>query len=140
MEEAAARVEDDVAFTISLETSLRGRKGKKKHENNTRNLEKAIKKNVNALIDERRRSEKPKTVPSDSELSQYCRFTDSMAIEKYSQFLRFVPRLVNVVTARHLPTLLATTPFLPLTAVRLSVHSSRRRSLSSAAMPGCHWT
>ena len=35
---------------------------------------------------------------SDEALSQYTRFTDKLALQDYSKFLHYVPRLVNVVS------------------------------------------
>ncbi len=50
---------------------------------------------------------------SDAALAQYTRHTDGIALDVYSKFLHYVPRLVNVVTVR---------------ATRISVGSSRAPS------------
>lgn len=54
----------------------------------------------------------------DLSLSQLTRFTDQIALEPYKQFLHYVPRLVNVVTVRHLPTPPANTPYQSVSLVR----------------------
>lgn len=44
------------------------------------------------------------TTPSDEDLSYLAKFTDKFKLFPYRNFLHFVPRLVNVVTARRLLT------------------------------------
>lgn len=42
----------------------------------------------------------PQPPLTDEALSQYTRFTDGLSLGVYSQFLHYVPRLVNIVTER----------------------------------------
>lgn len=110
MEEALDRLRADVSTCVSLEQSLRGKPAEKP---------KAAKpcpslpapRSTTSVLDEclvACRASRKRTLEeegdrddlSDEALSQYTRFTDSIALEPYRHFLHYVPRLVNVVRAR----------------------------------------
>jgi hypothetical protein len=134
MDAALQVLRDDLNACQALETALRGRPAEL-----VRSRSKGVRKPAPAPVQpglsaaevqtraescleackESRKRHREKADPpndlSDEALSQYTRFTDGTALDVYKQFLHYVPRLVNVVTA-------STTPR-PRTLLALSTHT-----------------
>lgn len=117
MDAALAALEVDVVTCQTLENTLRGKKpapepaprtkagrkeGDARLQPRARSVHAVLDTCLQACQDSRKRHlEEVGDGPdlSDAGLSQYARFTDGIALQVYQQFLHFVPRLVNVVSA-----------------------------------------
>lgn len=129
MDAALQALRADIATCEILEKSLKGKppqpegktRGAAKKDTlssavvpKRRDVEEVLIKCVNACKDSRKRHREesaPAEPVDDKSLSQYTRFTRELALEPYKQFLHYVPRLVNVVTVRPVPTPPANSPY-----------------------------
>ncbi len=100
MDAAFNLLKTDVAASLQLESTLRG-----KNAGADEVLTRSSGPLLQSLLSESRKVRKrqedegpPAPDTSDHGISQWTRFTDGSALEKYGRFLHYVPRLVNIVT------------------------------------------
>jgi hypothetical protein len=106
MKAAFSKLKSDVVTCQTLEQNLRGKSKAKK--NGTLNVIESKDRSVDSIYTgcveacrasrKRHREETDPLPTEDDQLSQFTRFTNDMCLKPYEHFLKYVPRLVNVVT------------------------------------------